>query len=75
MTAAISDAHYAHFSAEFDHVMDRLREKLENTLRNRYRLDDQVVRLDRLKKTHADVQMLSTELRESLARNPSFSLV
>ncbi len=75
MTAAISDAHYAHFSAEFDHVMDRLREKLESTLRNRYRLDDQVVRLDRLKKTHADVQMLSTELRESLARNPSFSLV
>ena len=75
MTAAISDAHYAHFSSEFDHVMDRLRERLEGTLRNRYRLDDQVVRLDRLKKTYADVQKLSTELRESLARNPSFSLV
>lgn len=75
MTAAISDAHFAHFSSEFDHVMDRLRERLESTLRTRYRLDDQVVRLDRLKKTYADVQMLSTELRESLARNPSFSLV
>lgn len=75
MTAAIADAHFAHFSSEFDHVMDRLREQLEYSLRKRYRMDEQVVRLDRLKKTYADVQMLSTELRESLARNTSFTLV
>lgn len=75
MTAAVRDAHYAHFSSEFDHLMDKLREQLAGSLRKRYQIDAQVVRLDRLKKSHADVQMLSLDLREALARNPSFSLV
>jgi hypothetical protein len=75
MTAAIRDAHYAHFNSEFDHLMDNLRERLESSLRKRYQIDAQVVRLDHLKKSHADVQMLSLDLREALAKNPSFSLV
>ena len=74
MTAAIGDTHYAHFSTEFDHVMDRLRERLEMSLNKRYRQDEHIVRLDRLKKAHADVRMLSNDLRESLARNPIFPL-
>jgi len=74
MTAVISDSHYAHFSSEFDHVMDRLRERLEGSLRKRYRQDEQVIQLDRLKKSLADVQMLANELKVALANNPVFAV-
>ena len=74
LTATIADAHYVHFVAEFDHVMDRLRDGVAASLRKRYGQDQEVICLDRLKKAHADVQVLSNELKVSLARNTVFAV-
>lgn len=74
MTAQIADVHDAHFKSAFDHLMDRMRERLEDALRRRYGRDDRTIRLDRLRKALTDVQRAADDFREALDRDPAYAL-
>jgi signal recognition particle receptor subunit beta len=61
------DHHLLHFTARFEQVMDLVRARLREGLRQRYGLDQRLVHQDRLAKALADVFTLQQELLSHLA--------
>tara|TARA_R110002020_G_scaffold114151_8_gene262561 strand:+ start:1023 stop:3233 length:2211 start_codon:yes stop_codon:yes gene_type:complete len=68
---AISDSHYANFCSSFDEVMRSARSRLEFTLRQRYHLDEHLMRKERLTKALADVIVLSNDLKAEIDSSAS----
>ncbi|MBH0012037.1 hypothetical protein I6F66_08040 [Pseudoalteromonas sp. NZS100_1] len=68
---AISDSHYANFCSSFDEVMRSARSRLEFILRQRYHLDEHLMRKERLTKALADVIVLSNDLKAEIDSSAS----
>jgi hypothetical protein len=68
---AISDSHYENFCSSFDEVMRSARSRLEFTLRQRYHLDEHLMRKERLTKALADVIVLSNDLKAEIDSSAS----
>ena len=71
MLNAISDSHYVNFCSSFDEVMRSARSRLEFTLRQRYHLDEHLMRKERLTKALADVIVLSNDLKAEIDSSAS----
>jgi hypothetical protein len=67
MLLNICDHHLVHFDEHFDDLMDRVRSRLEESLRRRYGLDMRFMKQDRLAKALADTEKLKDGLCEILA--------
>lgn len=68
---AIRDAHLVHYLSGFDAIMDKLRETLDERLRVRYRLDEKLMRHDRVAKPLADVRSLRSDMLEAINGVPT----
>lgn len=68
---AISDSHYENFCSSFDEVMRSVRFRLVYTLRQRYHLDENLMRKERLAKALADVIVLSNDLKAEIDSSAS----
>jgi hypothetical protein len=64
----IKERHLAHYLEHFDNMMDRMRETMQERLSLRYRLDESLMRRDRLVKALADVASFKLDLQEQLGR-------
>lgn len=64
----IKERHYAHYLEHFDIMMDHVRDTMQQRLSLRYRLDEALMRRDRLAKALADVFSLKLDLEEQLGR-------
>ncbi|KTG21222.1 hypothetical protein AUR67_07745 [Pseudoalteromonas sp. XI10] len=62
----IQEQHFENFCSSFDEIMRVTRSRLESTLRQRYHLDEALMRRERLAKSSADVRVLTNDLKESL---------
>lgn len=71
MLASVRDQHIAHFNNQFSQTMDAVRERLRQKLRARYRLDESLMRKDRLAKAIADVESLTKDMHTELLRSSS----
>jgi hypothetical protein len=72
----IKERHYAHYLKHFDVMMDHVRDTLQERLSLRYRLDEALMRRDRLAKALADVVSLKLDLEEQLGlRGHAMALV
>ncbi len=69
MLLSVRDQHQAHFMGHFDELMRHLRARLRNALRERYRLDESAMEMDRLTKALADVRALVRDLLDELGRS------
>jgi len=65
----IRDWHQEHFMHHFDDLMNKLRERLQQALRERYHLDQTLMEKDRLAKVLADVRVLRRDLLDELGRS------
>lgn len=66
MLANIRDHHVAHLCAQFDETMRVVRERVKKEMRDRYRMDEKLMRKDRLAKAFADVESITSDLRNEL---------
>lgn len=66
MLHAVHDAHVAHLRKQFDDTMAVARARVVNTLRTRYRMDESLMRKDRLARAIAEVKSLASDLRHDL---------
>lgn len=66
MLTNIRDHHTAHLSAQFDETMRVARERVKKKMRERYRMDESLMRKDRLAKAIADVESITSDLRNAL---------
>lgn len=71
MLASVRDQHIAHFNSQFGQTMGAVRERLRQKLRARYRLDESLMRKDRLAKAIADVESLTKDMHTELLRSSS----
>ncbi|QBH21372.1 sugar kinase [Alcaligenes faecalis] len=71
MLASVRDQHIVHFNSQFSQTMDVVRERLRQKLRARYRMDESLMRKDRLAKAIADVESLTKEMHTELLRSSS----
>lgn len=69
MLLSIRDRHQVHFMRHFDDLMRKLRTRLRDALRERYRLDESAMEMDRLSKALADVHALRRDLLDELGRS------
>lgn len=60
-----------HFQHHFKLLMDQMRSKLRNSLRERYRLDEILMQKDRLAKALADTRAIQRDLLDAIARSGS----
>jgi hypothetical protein len=65
----IRDQHQEHFMHHFDDLMNKLRARLQQALRERYYLDQVLMEKDRLAKALADVRVLRRDLLDELGRS------
>lgn len=63
----IKERHLAHYLEHFDIMMDRVRETMQERLSVRYRLDESLMRRDRLIKALADTTSFKLDLQEQLS--------
>ena len=71
---AIRDAHLEHYITNFDRLMDNVRDRLNEQLRERYHLDTQLMQYDRVVKPLADVRSLRSDMLQAINENPCLSL-
>lgn len=69
MLLNIKDHHYRHFMTHFDSLMNLVRSRLRQALRERYRLDETLMEQDRLAKAIADARALQRDLLDELGRS------
>lgn len=69
MLLSVRDRHQGHFMRHFDDLMRQLRARLRDALRERYRLDESAMEMDRLTKALADVHALRRDLLDELGRS------
>ena len=60
------DHYQAHYLEQFDILMDQVRTRLRDSLTMRYRLDEALMRRDRISKALADVTSLRLDLQEEI---------
>lgn len=65
----VKDHHKSHFTRHFDSLMDQVRVRLVQKLRERYRLDESLMEQDRLAKALADARALQRDLLDELGRS------
>lgn len=67
MLLKIKDQHLSHFVSHFDDLMRTLRNHLNQSLRQRYKLDQTLMEQDRLAKALTDTRVLQNDLLRELA--------
>jgi signal recognition particle receptor subunit beta len=65
----IQDLHVRHFMSHFDDLMGHLRDRLSEGLRRRFKLDEVLMRQDRLAKAIADAKQYRLDLLDEIARS------
>ena len=63
MLRSVHDHHIEHLRKQFDETMQVARERLVDRMRARYRMDETLMRKDRLAKAIADVTTITNDLR------------
>jgi energy-coupling factor transporter ATP-binding protein EcfA2 len=66
MLHSVHDAHVAHLRKQFDDTMAVARARIVDALRARYKMDEVLMRKDRLARAMADVKSLTSDLRHDL---------
>lgn len=66
MLHSVHDAHVEHLRKQFDNTMAAARARVREALRARYKMDETLMRKDRLARTMADVASLTSDLRHDL---------
>lgn len=66
MLRSVHDHHIEHLRKQFDETMQVARERLVDRMRTRYRMDETLMRKDRLAKAIADVATITNDLRYEL---------
>ena len=69
MLMNVKEHHQRHFLHHFDQMMDEVRTRLRQALRERYHLDEALMEKDRLAKAIADVRTLQRDLLDELGRS------
>lgn len=65
----VKDYHQRHFMRHFDGLMNQVRLRLVQKMRERYRLDESLMEQDRLAKAVADSRALQRDLLDALGRS------
>jgi signal recognition particle receptor subunit beta len=71
MLANVHDYHVEHLRKQFDETMRVTRERIYDVLRERYKLDEALMRKDRLFKAIADVTSIMDDLKYELDSSPA----
>lgn len=66
MLASVHDHHVKHLEKQFDDVMAASRAKVAKSIQARYRIDETLMRKDRLAKAMADARSLTSDIRHEL---------
>jgi len=66
MLGSVHDHHVDHLRKQFDKTMAAARARIVEGMRARYRMDEKLMRKDRLARTMADVLSLTSDLRHEL---------
>lgn len=66
MLHSVHDAHVGHLRKQFDSTMAAARTRIREAVRARYKMDETLMRKDRLARTMADVASLTSDLRHDL---------
>lgn len=66
MLHSVHDAHVGHLRKQFDDTMAVARGRIVEALRTRYKMDEGLMRKDRLARAMADVKSLTSDLRHDL---------
>jgi len=69
MLMNVKEHHQRHFLHHFDQLMDQVRIRLRQSLRERYRLDEALMEKDRLAKALADVRSLQRDLLNEMGHS------
>lgn len=69
MLLKIKDQHLSHFMSHFEGLMRKLRSHMQQSLEQRYALDQTLMEKDRLAKALADIRVLQRDLLSELARS------
>lgn len=70
MLVSVRDHHVEHLKAHFNESMGVVRERIRETIRMRYRMDETLMRKDRLAAALADVLSIASDLRYELEASP-----
>jgi hypothetical protein len=71
MLANVHDYHVEHLRKQFDETMRVTRQRINDVLRERYKLDEALMRKDRLFKSIADVTSIMDDLKYELDSSPA----
>ncbi len=66
MLSAIHDQHLVHLNRQFDETMQASRTRIKEVIRTRYKMDETLMRKDRLAKAVAEVMSITSDLRYEL---------
>jgi len=66
MLASVRDHHVQHLRKQFDQTMSVTRARIKEKIRERYKMDEMLMRKDRLAKAIADVTSITSDLRHEL---------
>lgn len=66
MLHSVHDAHVEHLRKQFDNTMAAARVRIREAIRTRYKMDESLMRKDRLARTIAEVDSLTSDLRHDL---------
>lgn len=66
MLASVHDHHVDHLRKQFDKTMRVARDRVKEKIRERYRMDETLMRKDRLAKAIADVKSITSDLKNEL---------
>lgn len=69
MLLSIRDYHQRHFVHQFDQLMDQMRHRMRQALRERFRLHEGLMEKDRLAKAMADVRALQRDMLEEIGNS------
>ena len=71
MLASVRDHHVEHMKTHFDNSMSVVRERVRGKIRERYHMDEALMRKDRLAAALADVSSITSDLRYELDASPT----
>lgn len=70
MLVSVRDHQVEHMKTHFDNSMSVVRERVKEKIRTRYRMDEALMRKDRLAAALADVSSIASDLRHELDTSP-----
>ncbi len=71
MLASVRDHHVEHMKTHFDNSMKVVRERVKEKIRERYHMDEALMRKDRLAAALADVSSITSDLHYELNASPT----